>query len=655
MDRYGYRGSLAVVVVAQPALRTRGAAAACMIGMDAPAARQVRRRAWRRVRPPSMSIAVALLVTTTLLLSVAVGFVLFAGYRVAQLNTTELVRARSEFLISSVAERTRVHLDPVRAQLEFLAEQMAREDLDLRQPEKLGDRLLASLAAVPQESVVAFASPELQVLRAFRNRPETPLSINDWREDPGFEAAMRQAALATGPFWGELYVTEGREMPFINLFVPVRRNGEFVGALIAGVTTAELSEFLGMLAGSQMRPFILYGPHSVLAHPDLTQGFPGLSNEHPLPDLDELGDPVLARLWSPDPEFESEQGRTFTNDAVSARIVQVDGESFVFLLQELSGYGQQPWIIGTYLPLAVAAPQLDRLTHLLWIGGLVLLVGLGLALLIGRSLSQPIRELAEEANRLRELNFDAPPPRLRGMFRELNEAAAAYDAMVGGLRLFATYVPRTLVRRLMRQGSPKAITSVEREVTVMFTDIAGFTTLSEHLPATEVATFLNHHFTLIDRCVEATEGTVDKYIGDAMMAFWGAPGSQPDHAERACTTAMEVARVLRLDNEARVAQGLAPVRMRIGICSGRAVVGDIGAPSRVNYTVVGDVVNVAERLEERARGVGTPDDAVTILLAESTVALTGDRFPVRSLGRQELRGRREPLEIFQLDTDDRAG
>jgi adenylate cyclase len=609
-----------------------------------------KRRRWIRARTPSVPIAVVLMLVTAVLLAAAVGLVLFAGYRAARLNTVELARQGSESLIRSVAERTRSYLDPVRAQLDFLAERIVRDSLDLNSPDRLGDLLFASLAAVPQESVVAFATPDLQVLRAFRNRPKTPLAVSDWREDPGFEEAMLRASRSNEAYWGELYVTQGREMPFINLFVPVRRDGTFIGALIAGVTTKDLSEFLATLGGSNLiNPFILYGPDAVLAHPLLRNGWKELSAEHPLPSLRELGDPVLERIWAPDPEQRLQARGTFSNAAVSGRIVDVDGRPFIFLLQELPGYGARPWTVGTYMPLEEAVPQLDRLTHLLWIGGVVLVLGLALALLIGRSLSQPIQELAAEANRLRELNFDAPPPRLRGPFRELNEAARAFDAMVGGLRLFATYVPRSLVRRLMRHGSPKAISSQEREVTVMFTDIAGFTALSERLPAAEVADFLNGHFTLVGGCVEASDGTIDKYIGDAVMAFWGAPGEQPDHAKRACHTALEIARVLRADNEARAARAQPAVRMRIGIYSGRAVVGNIGAPSRVNYTVVGDVVNVAERLEELARTATAADEEVSILIGSSTAErLEPNEFWLCPLGAHAVRGRREPLEVFQL-------
>lgn len=602
--------------------------------------------------PPAgrgVPIALALGAATGMLLALAVGLVLLTGYHAARLNTAELVRERSEFLVRSVVEHIRGLLDPIESQLTYLAAIVAREGLDLGRPQELGALLTASLAAVPHQSVVAFASPDLRVLRAFRNRSGAPVEIRDWSDDPGFARVIAEAVERRGAQWGDLFVAQGGGMPFANLFVPVRRGGAVVGTLIAGVSIGRLSGFLGTLRGGQLaNVFILHGHDSVLAHPALREGFPGLSDAHPLPTLDELGDPVLRRIWAPDEERLPEREADFASETVSARVVEVEGRSFVFLFRELRDYGEKPWIVGTWLPLDEAVPQLRRLTRLLWVGWIVLLLGVGLALLLGRTLSQPIRRLAAAARRVRALELEAPSSRLRGPFRELNEAALAFGAMVEGLRLFALYVPRSLVRRLMQQASPGTLGIEEREVSVLFSDIVGFTGYAERRTASEVAAFLNRHFTLVDRCVEASEGIVDKFIGDSVMAFWGAPGEQPDHAARACRAALQASAALRVDNERREAQGLLPVRVRMGIHSGRAVVGDIGAPGRVNYTVVGDVVNVAERLEELARGHAAGDEWATILISGTTARHLAGTFPLTPLGRRTLRGRTEPLEIFEL-------
>ena len=128
--------------------------------------------------------------------------------------------------------------------------------------------------------------------------------------------------------------------------------------------------------------------------------------------------------------------------------------------------------------------------------------------------------------------------------------------MLRGLRWFEVYVPRTLVERLLHLGAAGSLDSVEREITVMFTDIASFTAFSEGRPAAEVAAFLNRHFALVSQAIEAEGDTVDKFIGDGVMAFWGAPEAQPDHAERAARAALAIAEAIRADNRARHEAGI---------------------------------------------------------------------------------------------------
>jgi len=129
------------------------------------------------------------------------------------------------------------------------------------------------------------------------------------------------------------------------------------------------------------------------------------------------------------------------------------------------------------------------------------------------------------------------------------------------------------------------------------------------MDAKQIAALLNEHFTLIGECIEAEGGTVDKFIGDAVMAFWGAPEEEPDHAARALRAAKAMVAVLDRENERRVADGLAPVAMRAAIHTGSVVVGNIGSKNRINYTIVGDAVSTAARLEELAATLHMPDSA----------------------------------------------
>jgi class 3 adenylate cyclase len=219
--------------------------------------------------------------------------------------------------------------------------------------------------------------------------------------------------------------------------------------------------------------------------------------------------------------------------------------------------------------------------------------------------------------------------------------------MIGALRWFETYVPKRLVARLMRDENDDGMPTRRRTVTVLFTDIVGFSKLSEDNDARTVAGLLNSHFSLLARCVDAEDGTIDKYIGDSLMAFWGAPSRQDDHAARACRAVLAIADAVRADNARRRAEGSAPIRIRIGLFDGQVVAGNIGAPGRINYTLVGDAVNAANRLEQLGKEID-PDAEVIALAGEETVAQAGMVDRATAIGKRVLRGRAEPVGIYRL-------
>src|SRR5207245_4368438 len=164
-----------------------------------------------------------------------------------------------------------------------------------------------------------------------------------------------------------------------------------------------------------------------------------------------------------------------------------------------------------------------------------------------------------------------------------------------------------------------------------------------HAPG-PLADFLNRHFGLIGRHVEAEEGTIDKYIGDSVMAFWGAPLSDPDHALHAARAALATAETLAADNRRRAKKGLAPVRIRIGLHSGLAIVGNVGAPGRVNYTLIGDTVNAAQRLERLGKSFDAGTADCIVLASAALVDHLPPDIPRQAIGDQTLRG----MGIFEV-------
>jgi len=229
-----------------------------------------------------------------------------------------------------------------------------------------------------------------------------------------------------------------------------------------------------------------------------------------------------------------------------------------------------------------------------------------------------------------------------------NYAAVAIEQARLGARLLEETRRR---ERLQRYHSPAVVGRIldtgddaeapfiaqERELTVLFADIVGFTRLAEGMSPSDVAQLLNTYLGAMSDVIFEHEGTLDKFIGDAIMAVFGAPLDQPDHALRAVRTALDMRRALARLNQSRGQ----PIEMRIAINSGVALAGDMGSPKRREYTVLGDVVNTASRLEKLA----APGQ---IVIAEATFARLGGAIDCRSRGRVELRGRTADVEVFEI-------
>jgi adenylate cyclase len=326
--------------------------------------------------------------------------------------------------------------------------------------------------------------------------------------------------------------------------------------------------------------------------------------------------------------------------------IWIDGELYIFLYRELIGFGATPLIVGLY-----AGPD-DGLgaefRRLLWAGiagGVVIVLCILGAIVLGRRISAPIRALAAGSAAIAELNFDHVTRLKPSRLRVLDEASDAFNRMTTGLRWFETYVPRQLVHRLMARDS--LVESEQKQVTVMFTDINGFSTPSEHMPAAETAAMLNEHFAVLVECTEAERGTVDKYIGDSVMAFWE-PDDTGVNVDRALRAARNIRDRVRTDNNTRRSEHRVAPGVRIGIHTGAAIVGNIGAPGRVNYTLVGDTVNVAARLEQLCKEVG-PDGDAKILASNDTVVLATATDGLKHQGRQQIRGRDGDIDVWSLE------
>ena len=216
-------------------------------------------------------------------------------------------------------------------------------------------------------------------------------------------------------------------------------------------------------------------------------------------------------------------------------------------------------------------------------------------------------------------------------------------------RAFQHYVPPAVVESLVADAGRLRLGGEKRELTVLFSDIRGFTTLSEAMEPEDLVKLMNEYFTLMTEKVFAHRGSLDKYIGDAIMAVYGAPIAEPQHPFLACRSALDMVRALRALQQSLRGRGLPAIDIGIGINTGPMIVGNMGSADRFNYTVVGDAVNLASRIEHLNKEYGT-----NVLVSEHTFEHVKDEFPLsREVDRVQVRGRTQPVRLFELIPPDK--
>lgn len=300
--------------------------------------------------------------------------------------------------------------------------------------------------------------------------------------------------------------------------------------------------------------------------------------------------------------------------------------------------------------IGVAVPETDFLgevehqrDQVILITLLALLAAVGMAFLLARRYSRPLEQLVATSRRMKNLDLDAaslPVPATR--LRELDALADSQRELASALQSFARYVPVDVVRELISRGEVAEIGGSTQALTILFTDIKGFTTISEQMRPQDLAEHMGRYFSLMLAELRLHGATVDKFVGDAIVAFWGAPTSDAKHAEHALESTLACMRRLDSQNEAWVAAGLPAMPTRFGLATGEVIVGNIGAQSRLSYTVLGDRVNLAARLEALNKLYGT--DA---LVAGSVVEAAGGPFAWRRVDRVAVKGKSEAVDIYE--------
>ena len=460
------------------------------------------------------------------------------------------------------------------------------------------------------------------------------IQFEERRFEPSDFAATDQSWYTVGfeqeqPHW--TYITEHPDgtHPALAFTGPVQVYVTKVGVLAIMIQYERLSRFLaGLAVGKTGSAFILSEKDGVIAAPDAEADETTPADFEHQPLLPVAEGALAGAISSHGPGLRNPN---------SMRHV-VDGSAYAVTLTPLAF---SDWVLATVLPETEFLGPIEATTRRLGAGLAVgLLVFAALSILLARRfIAAPLATVAGELRHVE--NFDLTQvKRHSSRLKEIDALSDAISRMASGLSAFGKYLPADLVRTLVAEGIEARPGGSNRQITIFFADIAGFTGLSERF-GDKIVPLLGSYLDLLSRTVGEHRGTVDKFIGDAVMAFWGAPADNPDHALAACRAALACERGLK---SARIFDDYGrPLKMRIGLNSGKALVGNIGSDNRLNYTAIGDTVNLASRLESTNKIYGT-----TIIIGEATRREASDRIVVRELDMIAVYGRTEGTAIFEL-------
>ncbi|MGV3550520.1 adenylate/guanylate cyclase domain-containing protein [Rhizobium sp.] len=324
--------------------------------------------------------------------------------------------------------------------------------------------------------------------------------------------------------------------------------------------------------------------------------------------------------------------------------VEVDGKTYVVMTSKLS---TTLLFAGSTIVMAAPLDELLGPAYDLLFQGLIVAAGVVIivviaALVLAGMITRSLDRLTESAERLRELDFQASQD-IASRVHEIHTLSGAMKQARDAISTFALYVPKELVRKGIESGEFSRRTASRQEVTAVFTDIYGFTTISEGHSPEAVVTMLSDYFDILHRTVNAHNGTIVQFLGDSIFAMWNAPVPDEDHAENACRAALAMRAALENFNAAQRERGQPEFRTRFGIHTGEAVVGSVGAVDRLQYTAMGDTINVASRLEGMNKEHGT-----TILASLAVHERCRDTILFRALGEGHAKGRREEIELYEV-------
>ncbi|MGV7215079.1 adenylate/guanylate cyclase domain-containing protein [Bradyrhizobium sp. UFLA05-112] len=451
----------------------------------------------------------------------------------------------------------------------------------------------------------------------------------DPRQRPWYVDAFRaEGTLLTGP-----YVFFATGSPGYTLRMPLTegRRGVVAGDILLARSEMLLNQ---QRLGSSGLAFLFNDDGRIVAHPqmsELVESFHGRGGD--LPKIDAI---KLAGLPAAIQSSKQEQTRhQFITDAT--------GRTYVAAFHKIDSAGAANVRLAVIAALdefyseIIAERRTLFATALAFVGAMV-----PFAFWIGSLMARSLRELARQTDEIQRFQM-VDRRRLRSVITEIDDLGRSVSTMRTVVRNFSSFVPKQIVRQLIESGTALTLGGTRREITVLFSDVADFTAKTERADPSQVMIYTSRYFAALSSTIMDRHGTIDKFIGDAVMAFWNAPIDDPDHAVNGCRAALACLSRNEELNESFEREGWPAYTTRFGLHTGDAVVGNVGSHDRMNYTAFGATINLASRLEGLNKNYGT-----RVLVSEAVRKRAQDLFLFRNVDRIKPKGFAEAVAIFEL-------
>lgn len=481
--------------------------------------------------------------------------------------------------------------------------------------------------SVTVDDVMQFLDQDGKVLEVRHQAANYDPRQRDWYQS----TRTAHKTLLSGPY---VFASNGRTG--ISIVHPVRHGDRLNGVMAIDVTLSSINDLLkSRQISTHSLSVVLDAQYRVIASSTEAGPSANVASTPAVRQIRELASdlPSVALGLMP----RETQGNFFFTAPTT-------GQTHVARVSPVASKLEVDWTILIIAPMSDFLTDIKQNNQRMAILGLVAIV-VQLLLIYGlsRQLARPLEQMAHRVSDIESLKFQTPSGQLFSHFSEVRKLSHSIDKMSQAIQAFSAFVPVDLVRSLMKSGEQLELGGHSRFLTIMFCDLESFSTLSENSPSQELLLRVSKYLEVATRAINEELGTVDKFIGDGVMAFWGAPTALDEHAWHACVAALKIQQRMKELNQAWIAQGLPPLNVRIGIHSDAVLVGNIGSPERMSYTVMGDGVNIAARLEGINKDFGTQ-----ICVSKSVFREAGERLQLRPLEDVTVKGRKTPVAVYEL-------